>query len=134
MSLTPILWHIERPHNLLLFSETLIIARYMSTSFSFLGQSLTFWLGIQYALSNFISYQSRSPPHQAFVNSISSNIEPTTYEHALSDSKWCEAMQNEFSALQSQNSWSSVPPSANHQPIRKNGLFHIKYKSNGSIE
>jgi len=58
--------------------------------------------GTQYPLSSFISYQSLSPSHQLFVNTITSTLEPTTYEQALSNPKWCKAMRTELTALENQ--------------------------------
>jgi len=83
--------------------------------------------GTQYPLSSFISYQSLSPSHQLFVNTITSTLEPTTYEQALSDPKWCEAMRTELTALENQKTWSLVPLPPNSRPIGSKWVFKIKY-------
>jgi len=70
--------------------------------------------GTQYLLSSFISYQSLSPSHQLFINTITNTLEPTIYEQALSDPKWCEAMRTELNALENQKTWSLVPLPPNY--------------------
>ena len=90
--------------------------------------------GTQYPLSSFISYQSLSPSHQLFVNTITSIVEPTTYKQALSDPKWCEAMTTELTTLENQKKWSLVPLPPNCRPIGSKWVFRIKYQSNSSME
>jgi len=90
--------------------------------------------GTQYLLSSFISYQSLSPSHQLFINTITNTLEPTTYEQALSDPKWFEAMRTEFNALENQKTWSLVPLPPNCRPIGSKWVFRIKYQSDGSME
>jgi hypothetical protein len=90
--------------------------------------------GTQYPLSSFISYQSLSPSYQLFVNTITSTLEPTTNEQALSDPKWCEAMRTELTALENQKTWSLVPLPPNCRPISSKWVFRIKYQSDGSVE
>ena len=90
--------------------------------------------GTRYPLSHCLSYKSLSVNHRHFVNNITSVVEPKTYEQALNDPKWCEAMQTELSALENQKTWSLVPLPPHCRPIGSKWVFRIKHKSDGSVE
>ena len=96
--------------------------------------SLSSRSGTQYPLSSCISYQNLSPAHHMFINNISSIVEPTSYEQALNDPKWCEAMQTELNALENQKTWSLVPLPTHCRPIGSKWIFKIKHNSDGSVE
>lgn len=51
-------------------------------------------------ISNFVSYKSFSTNHKAYLASISSNNDPTTFSQASQDERWCEALEKEIKALE----------------------------------
>lgn len=67
---------------------------------------------ISYPLHNFISYNTLSSKHFAFIVAISIEIEPTSYAHAIRHPKWREAMVAEIQALNKNKTWTltQLPP------------------------
>ena len=61
-------------------------------------------------------------------------MEPTTYEHAVLDPKWQEAMAVELHALQQNHTWTLTPLPSDHHPIGCKWVYKIKHNSNGIVE
>ncbi|MCH80898.1 retrovirus-related Pol polyprotein from transposon TNT 1-94, partial [Trifolium medium] len=61
------------------------------------------------------------------------NIEPHTVKQALKDPKWLAAMQDEFSALERNKTWTLVPLPANRKAIGCKWVFRVKENADGSI-
>lgn len=59
--------------------------------------------------------------------------EPTTYHQAVINDKQRDAMQEEFSALMKNNTWTLVPHPKDRNIIRSKRTFRIKRNSDGSI-
>ncbi|KAK9088598.1 hypothetical protein Scep_027680 [Stephania cephalantha] len=59
--------------------------------------------------------------------------EPKTAKEAIKNSQWLHAMQSEFSALQKNDTWSLVPPTADHILVGNKWLFKVKKNTNGSV-
>ncbi|KAE8668142.1 hypothetical protein F3Y22_tig00112344pilonHSYRG00066 [Hibiscus syriacus] len=62
------------------------------------------------------------------------HVEPKTYTEAIQNLEWIKAMNEEFLALESNNTWSLVPLPSNKTPIGSKWVYRIKYKSNGEVE
>jgi hypothetical protein len=62
------------------------------------------------------------------------DLEPVSYRQAATDSRWVEAMQQEFDALQSNHTWSLCPKPHHHNVIRNKWVFKIKRKADGNVE
>ncbi|CAM8909312.1 unnamed protein product [Rhodiola kirilowii] len=75
-----------------------------------------------------------STVHAAFSSALSHIKEPKTYNQAKGDPKWCEAMQNEISALERNSTWVITDLPANQSLIDCKWIFRIKLKSDGTIE
>ena len=88
----------------------------------------------KYPISKFISYQSLSPKFKFFVLSISSNMEPKTYEEASKHLRWKHVMQEELNALEENHTWTiaSLPPGKKANGCR--WIYKIKQHSDGTIE
>ncbi|XP_025801729.1 uncharacterized protein LOC112881267 [Panicum hallii] len=53
---------------------------------------------------------------------------------ALKDPNWCDTMQQEFSALQSNKIWTLVPRPPGAHVITGKWIFRVKLKSDGSLD
>lgn len=75
-----------------------------------------------------------SPTYQAYLSGISTDTEPSSYEEAIKDPRWVEAMKHEISALEDNGTWRVMkfPPRKND--IGCKWVFKIKYKANGEID
>ncbi|KAG6676363.1 hypothetical protein I3842_15G147500 [Carya illinoinensis] len=91
-------------------------------------------LNISFPLSSVLSYSSLSPSFHAFTTSLSINTEPTTYNQAIKQPIWREAMQQELIALELNNTWSIVDLPHGKKPIACKWLYRYKFKADGSIE
>ncbi|XP_062118737.1 uncharacterized mitochondrial protein AtMg00820-like [Humulus lupulus] len=60
-------------------------------------------------------------------------IEPSTYREASKYDEWNHSMHTEFTALQSQGTWSLVPFPANCKVIGSKWVYRIKLKADGSV-
>lgn len=90
--------------------------------------------GAAYPISDFLSYANLSPSHQAFVLSVSTHSEPSSFKEAVVSPEWKAAMVKEIEALELNNTWTvcSLPPG--HTPIDCKWVYKLKYHANGSIE
>lgn len=63
---------------------------------------------LKYPIRKWVDFQLFSPSHKAFLTSLFSDHEPTSYEEAITQSCWKDAMQEEISALEQNSSWELV--------------------------
>jgi hypothetical protein len=61
-------------------------------------------------------------------------VEPVSYRQAATDSRWMEAMQQEFDALLSNQTWTLCPRPIHHNVIRNKWVFKTKRKVDGTVE
>ncbi|KAJ6951081.1 hypothetical protein NC653_040442 [Populus alba x Populus x berolinensis] len=80
--------------------------------------SSTFTLGTKYPLCHFISYNRYSPSHLYYVTNVSHDEEPPSYDIAMDDPKWQEAMNFELQALIDNQTWSLIPFPLGKCPIK----------------
>lgn len=87
-----------------------------------------------HSLSNYISYDHLSSTYQAYLSGMYVDIEPNTYEEAVQDKRWIEAMKQEIAALESNGTWEimSFPPGK--KAIGCKWVFKIKYKANREVD
>lgn len=83
---------------------------------------------------NFSSYTSPIPVYACSVNTNAVIPEPYTYNQALKDSKWVDAMTKELNALETNNTWRIVPPPSNKKVVGCKWVFRVKYLSDGSLD
>lgn len=88
----------------------------------------------KYPLSSFISYHNFYPSYKHFCCSISSNIEPKTYNQAIKFDCWKHAMDVELQALTENHTWDVVDLPSGKHPIGCRWVYKIKYKADGSIK
>ncbi|KAJ0602472.1 putative RNA-directed DNA polymerase [Helianthus annuus] len=77
-----------------------------------------------------------SKPNPRYNLAATSNISPVPNSptKALSDPNWLRAMNDEFSALQNNNTWELVPKPLDSPVIRSMWLFRPTFNSDGSLE
>ncbi|KAH9750824.1 retrovirus-related pol polyprotein from transposon RE1 [Citrus sinensis] len=59
--------------------------------------------------------------------------EPDTVQKALNDSKWLQAMREEYDALIKNNTWTLVPRQADQHVVGNKWVYGIKYNTDGSV-
>jgi hypothetical protein len=62
------------------------------------------------------------------------STEPTCYTSTAKFPEWRTAMNEDFTALLKNNTWTLVPPSTAHNIIGCKWVFRIKHKADGTIE
>ncbi|KAI3758794.1 hypothetical protein L6452_06366 [Arctium lappa] len=71
---------------------------------------------------------------QSFVAHIINVTDPKTYEEAVSNPFWQEAMAKEFAALEANHTWKLVPLPEGKRAIGCKWVFKTKFKQDGTIE
>jgi histone deacetylase 1/2 len=61
------------------------------------------------------------------------NLEPTSVKTALADSKWSQAMKDEYQALINNNTWTLVPLPPHRKAIGCKWIFRVKENPDGTI-
>ncbi|KAL3371764.1 hypothetical protein AABB24_008346 [Solanum stoloniferum] len=89
---------------------------------------------VDYPMSRYVACAHLAPRYQAFIVSISTSTEPKTYYEAITDPRWVEAMKEEVSALQQNNTWEVVSLPEGKKPIGCRWIYKIKYKVDGEVE
>jgi hypothetical protein len=64
--------------------------------------------GTLYPIACHLSYARFSPSHQVFLANIYVVSESKTFSQAVTDRQWCEAMKQEISVLEQNQTWSLV--------------------------
>uniref|UniRef100_A0A2N9EV01 Integrase catalytic domain-containing protein n=1 Tax=Fagus sylvatica TaxID=28930 RepID=A0A2N9EV01_FAGSY len=72
------------------------------------------------------------PPNTHPMLTRSKN-EPTTYATASKHPQWCNAMDEEFEALQKQGTWTLVPAPSTKNIVGCKWVYKLKYNSDGTI-
>ncbi|KAJ9544451.1 hypothetical protein OSB04_024158 [Centaurea solstitialis] len=85
-------------------------------------------------LSDYVSYNKFSASHKAFLAAITSVNEPKSFEEAMQDENWRDAMQCEIKALEDNETWTlETLPEGKHATDSK-WVYKIKYKPTGETE
>ncbi|KAH9715865.1 retrovirus-related pol polyprotein from transposon RE1 [Citrus sinensis] len=102
--------------------------------------------------SSFSSHPSAEPTHSSSLPShpmitrakagifkpksylaATENLEPTSVKSALHDPKWFHAMNEEFDALQRNQTWTLVPSESAVKIVGNKWVYRVKYNPDGSI-
>ncbi|CAM8932740.1 unnamed protein product [Rhodiola kirilowii] len=85
-------------------------------------------------MKKFISYQKCSPGHKHFVMQISEIKEPTSFNKAVKDPKWMDAMNKEISALELNQTWAITDLPPGKTIVDCKWIYKIKFHADGIIE
>ncbi|XP_074297693.1 uncharacterized protein LOC141628447 [Silene latifolia] len=90
--------------------------------------------GTPYTLTNYINCNKFSANHRHFLAALTAGVEPPSFRIAITDSKWCKAMQDEITTLENNDTreLTELPP--NKKALGCRWVYKIKYKSDGQIE
>jgi hypothetical protein len=90
--------------------------------------------GTTYPIAHYANLEKFSLAHRAFLAGLDHDSEPTTYNQAVKDLKWREAMKSEIQALENNGTWTIT-----HLPLGKKTLgckwvYKVKHKFDGTVE
>ncbi|KAE9586232.1 putative RNA-directed DNA polymerase [Lupinus albus] len=88
----------------------------------------------KYHISTHLSYDNLSSRHRFFSLSISTNTAPTHYHEVIQHDCWKDAIQNELTALEKNNTWTLTNLPKDKHAIACKWVFKIKHKAGGNIE
>lgn len=67
------------------------------------------------------------------LHALVSSVEPSSVSEAFLDSRWVQAMNEEYTALQKNHTWVLVPLSKDMNLVGCKWVFRVKYNADGSI-
>ena len=92
------------------------------------------YTGQPYSLGKYMSYKDISPSYAVYLSKFSIETEPISYEEAIKDKRWVDAMKLEIQALEENGTWEVVKLPAGKSAIGCKWVFKIKYQADGKIE
>ncbi|CAL1381785.1 unnamed protein product [Linum trigynum] len=104
------------------------------TSFLTEASSSSFDDKLLYPLSHNLSYSHLSPSHRHYTLSISMSTDPQTYAQAALHPCWNQAMKEEVTALEANETWDIVDRPPNVVPIGCKWVYKTKFLPDGAIE
>jgi len=88
----------------------------------------------KYPISHFVTTKHLSMQHQSFLSAIDAIRVPTSVQEALKDENWIQAMNEEMSALEKNQTWEIVDRSLDKKSVGCKWVFSLKYKSDGTLD
>ncbi|GJX94314.1 ribonuclease H-like domain-containing protein, partial [Tanacetum coccineum] len=82
----------------------------------------------------YANHSMLSPENYNFVSNMNKSSEPSSYEEALKDVNWINALNDEMHALYENTTWFMTDLPIGRKPTGCKWDFRIKYKSNGEVE
>lgn len=74
------------------------------------------------------------PSYSALLENVSIAQEPGSYNQASKSEEWIKAMQQEFDALETNQTWELVSLPPNKQAIGSRWVYKIKFHTNGMVD
>ena len=88
----------------------------------------------KYPIANYMSTHRLFEPLEIFVNNVSTADIPKDVHAAFKDPNWTQAIKDEMSALQKNDTWQLVSLPDGKKTVGCKWVFTIKYKADGSID
>jgi len=83
----------------------------------------------KYPISQIVSTKKLSMQHRSFLSAIDSIRIPTSVQEALKDENWIQAMNEEMSALERNETWEIVERPKDKKAVGCRWVYTVKYKS-----
>lgn len=90
--------------------------------------------GKPYPIAAYVSNSKFSNTHAKYLASVTTGHEPRSFSEAIKSTEWRDAMNDELTALERNNTWVFTTLPADKHAIGCKWVYRIKYKSNGDIE
>lgn len=90
--------------------------------------------GKQYPLSHCLGYVQLSKAHKNYSLALSTVYEPRSYAEASRYPDWCKAMDTEYQALVSNNTWTVTRLLAHKKAVACKWVFKVKPRFDGNEE
>lgn len=87
-----------------------------------------------YSLHSYLNYDKVLASHQAFALSVSTHLEPTSFQTFVTFPEWRQAMAKEIEAFELNNTWIVCSLPAGHTPIDCKWVYKVKFQADGSVE
>ncbi|CAN1751808.1 Retrovirus-related Pol polyprotein from transposon RE1, partial [Linum perenne] len=88
----------------------------------------------KHAIASVVSYNGLSESYRTYALAILTTPEPSSYSAAVKDLCWRKAMEEELSALDSNQTWDVVPLPSGKRAVGCKWVFKTKLRSDGTIE
>ncbi|CAN1181640.1 Retrovirus-related Pol polyprotein from transposon TNT 1-94 [Linum perenne] len=87
-----------------------------------------------YPINSYTTYDQLSHKHKYLAMTITNLNEPTSFNEAVKDENWRNAMKNELQALEDNHTWDIVPCPEGKKPVGCKWVFKVKLHADGKIE
>nr|GEZ25353.1 putative reverse transcriptase, RNA-dependent DNA polymerase, Gag-polypeptide of LTR copia-type [Tanacetum cinerariifolium] len=88
----------------------------------------------KYGLEKYVTYSNLGKINYCFSTTLNKSTEPFTYEEAIKNPNWIEAMNNEIDALNRNNTWTICDLPHGRKAVGSKWLSKVKYKSTCAID
>lgn len=86
-----------------------------------------------YPAANHVTTTPLKDNFQAFLSNLTTTEDPTSFNEAVSDPKWCQAMNLGLQALEDNNTWVITDLPLGKKAIGSKWLYKTKFNSDGTI-
>lgn len=87
-----------------------------------------------YLIANYTNCARFSAAHQAYQVDVLSVIESTSFEQAVKDERWNNAMSDEIKAQELNKTWSITTVPLGKKAIGSKWVYKIKYRADSTLE
>ncbi|KAL2901144.1 Retrovirus-related Pol polyprotein from transposon RE1 [Bienertia sinuspersici] len=90
--------------------------------------------GTPYPLAHFVNCDAFSVRHRVFIAAVDGINEPRNFNEAMGHAGWREAMQQEITALEHNNTWVMSPLPPGKKALGCRWVYKVKLNSDGTLE